>query len=388
MAVGHASLNLHVTSPMAVDACRRIQVFAIDTIFHNSKTPVVGREQAIERHVKSRLRPHGLIASRGTREIWLALYPDANLLDIAGPVQVFATAAEQAAQRNPSAPVAYRFRLFSQDGGLLRTSSGVEIQTEAFCLPIRRQRVTLVVVGGHGSDAATKDVRLLDWLRALAPFAERIASVCTGVFLLAAAGLLDGRRVATHWDYCRQLATRFPQVRVEAEAIYVEDKEFWTSAGVTSGLDMALALVERDLGHELASLTARRLVFYLRRPGTQSQFSVPLVAQTAHKSRLSALTDWIVTHPERAHAIQQMAARAAMSHRTLYRVFREELQMTPNEFVEQVRLETAKRLLVEGHDTIARIASKSGFGSRARMRAIFDRRLRVSPTQYRERFGL
>jgi transcriptional regulator GlxA family with amidase domain len=302
-------------------------------------------------------------------------------------VQVFATAAEQAAQRDPSNALAYRVRLFSRGGGLLRTSSGVEIQTEAFYLPSPRQRITLIAVGGHGSDAAMQDIRLLDWLRALAPLVERVASVCTGAFLLAAAGLLDGRRVATHWDYCHRLAVRFPQVRVEAEAIYIEDRGLWTSAGVTSGLDMALALVERDLGHELASLTARRLVFYLRRPGTQSQFSVPLIAQTAHKSRLSALTDWIVTHPERPHAIQQMAARAAMSQRTLYRAFRDELHMTPNAFVELVRLESAKRLLVEGHDPLTRVASKSGLGSRARMRAIFGRRLKLSPTQYRERFG-
>jgi transcriptional regulator GlxA family with amidase domain len=329
-----------------------------------------------------------MVASRGTRDIWLVLYPGANLLDAAGPVQVFATAAEQATLRWPSAPVAYRFRLFSRDGGLLRTSSGVEIQTEAFCLPARRQRVTLIAVGGHGSDAAMQDIRLLEWLRALAPVAERVASVCTEVFLLAAAGLLDGRRVATHWDYCALLATRFPQVRVEAEAIYVEDRGLWTSAGVTSGLDMALALIEHDLGHELASLTARRLVFYLRRPGTQSQFSVPLIAQTADKNRLSALTDWIVAHPDHPHAVRQMAARAAMSQRTLYRVFRDELQMTPNEFLEQVRLETAKRLLVEGHDSLDRIAFKSGLGSRSRMRAVFDRRMRISPTQYRERFGL
>lgn len=329
-----------------------------------------------------------MAAGRGARDIWLVLYPGANLLDVAGPVQVFATAAEQGTLRNPATSPAYRIRLFSREGGLLRTSSGVDIQTEAFSLPVRRSRITLIVAGGHGSDAAMKDIRLLEWLRALAPVAERVASVCTGVFLLAAAGLLAGRRVATHWDYCRRLAKRFPQLRVEAEAIYVEDGGFWTSAGVTSGLDMALALVERDLGHELASLTARRLVFYLRRPGTQSQFSVPLIAQTAHKSRLSALTDWIVTHPERAHAIPQMAARVAMSRRTLYRAFRDELQMTPNEFIQQVRLETAKRLLVEGQDTLERIASKSGLGSRARMRAIFDRRLRLSPTQYRERFGL
>jgi transcriptional regulator GlxA family with amidase domain len=321
-----------------------------------------------------------------TRDIWLVLYPGANLLDVSGPVQVFATAAEQAAQQ--SSGVAYRFRLFSQNGGLLRTSCGVDVQTEPFCLPVDGQRITLIVAGGHGADAAVRDTGLLEWLRILAPAAERVTSVCTGVFLLAAAGVVDGRRVATHWDYCRRLALQFPQVRVEAEAIYVEDGRFWTSAGVTSGLDMALALVERDLGHALASLTARRLVFYLRRPGTQSQFSVPLVAQTARKSRLSALTDWIVTHPERPHSIRLMAAKAAMSQRTLYRVFRDQLRMTPNEFVEQVRFEIAKQLLVEGHDSLDRIASKSGLGSRARMRAIFGRRLRISPTQYRERFGV
>jgi transcriptional regulator GlxA family with amidase domain len=343
---------------------------------------------AIKRHRQSRSTAHSSVATRETRDIWLLLYPEANLLDIAGPVQVFATAAEQAASRWPSAPVAYRIRLFSREGGLLRTSSGVEIQTDSFCLPACGQRVTLIAAGGHGSDLAMQDSRLLEWLRALAPLAERVASVCTGAFLLAAAGLLDGRRVATHWDYCGRLAARFPQVGVDAQSIYVEDTGFWTSAGVTSGLDMALALVERDLGHELASLTARRLVFYLRRPGTQSQFSIPLIAQTADKHRLSPLTDWIVAHPGHAHAVPQMAASVAMSQRTLYRVFREELQMTPTEFVEQVRLETAKRLLVEGNDTVDRIAFKSGFGLRSRMCAVFQRRLRISPTQYRERFGL
>jgi len=328
-----------------------------------------------------------LEASRGTRDIWSVLYSGANLLDIAGPLQVFATAAEQAFLHRPSTPVAYRVRLLSRDGGLVRTSSGVEIQTERFRLPARRQRVTLIAAGGHGSDAAMQDTRLLEWLRELARGAERMASVCTGAFLLAAAGLLDGRRVTTHWDYCGRLATQFPRVKVEPEAIYIEDRGLWTSAGVTSGLDMALALVERDLGHKLASLTARRLVFYLRRPGTQSQFSIPLIAQTADKHRLSALTDWILAHPDYPHAVEHMAARAAMSQRTLYRVFRDELQMTPNDFVERIRLETAKRLLVEGNDSLERIAFKSGLGSRSRMCALFHRRLQTSPTQYRERFG-
>jgi transcriptional regulator GlxA family with amidase domain len=254
-------------------------------------------------------------------------------------------------------------------------------------VPAPGQRITLIVAGGHGSDAATQDTALLEWLRVLAPVSERVASVCTGAFLLAAAGLLEGRRAATHWDHCAQLATRFPRVKVEAEAIYVEDRGLWTSAGVTSGLDMALALIERDLGYELASLTARRLVFYLRRPGTQSQFSVPLIAQTTDKHRLSAVTDWIVAHPDHPHTVRQMSARAAMSLRTFYRVFREELQMTPNEFVEHVRLETAKRLLVEGNATLDRIAFKSGLGSRSRICALFHRRLQTSPTQYRERFG-
>lgn len=348
---------------------------------------LVAKGEAIKRHRLSKSTAHRAVASRETRHIWLLLYPGANLLDIAGPLQVFATATEQAILPCPSAP-AYAIRLFSREGGLLRTSSGVEIQTESFCLPAAGQHITLIAAGGHGSDLAMQDSRLLEWLRALAPLAERVASVCTGAFLLAAAGLLDGRRAATHWDYCGRLAARFPQVRVDAESIYVEDRGFWTSAGVTSGLDMALALVERDLGHELASLTARRLVFYLRRPGTQSQFSVPLIAQTVDNHRLLPLIDWIVANPDRPHSIQQMVARAAMSQRTLYRVFRDELQMTPNEFVDQIRLETAKRLLVEGNATLDRIAFESGLGSRSRMCAVFQRRLQISPTQYRERFGL
>lgn len=179
----------------------------------------------------------------------------------------------------------------------------------------------------------------------------------------------------------------FPSVQVEPDAIYVEDQGFWTSAGVTCGLDMALALVKRDLGHEIASMTARRLVCYLRRPGGQSQFSVPLLAQEAEKSRLRALTHWIMAHPDQPHAVQHLAAKAAMSPRNLYRFFREELDLTPTEFVEQTRLEIAKRLLEQSEDSVALIARKAGFGTAARMRAAFDRRLRISPLQFRARFA-
>jgi transcriptional regulator GlxA family with amidase domain len=325
--------------------------------------------------------------SDALREIWLALYPDANLLDVTGPAQVFCTAQEQAALQQPTARPAYRIRLLSLEGGPIRTSAGVELQTEPLALPRADQRVTLVVCGGHGSEAAMEDVRLLQWLKAAAPLAERVASVCTGVFVLAAAGLLEGRRVATHWDHCSRLQQRFPRVHVDPDAIYIEDRGYWTSAGVTSGLDLALALIKSDLGHELAGITARRLVFYLHRPGGQSQFSTQLLAQELEGSRIRAVAGWIVAHPGRPHLIEDLAAIAAMSPRTMYRLFREELGQTPAEFVEHVRLENAKRLLEHSQDNVDSIARKSGFGDSARMRAAFGRRLQVSPLQYRARFA-
>jgi transcriptional regulator GlxA family with amidase domain len=325
--------------------------------------------------------------SRAIRQVWFVLYPDANLLDATGPAQVFCTATEQAALLQASAAPAYRTRLFSCDGGPIRTSSGVDLQTEALGLPLCDDCVTLVACGGHGANAAMQDQRLMQWLNAVAARAERVASVCSGAFLLAAAGLLEGRRVVTHWDYCEQLSRQFPGVQVEPDAIYVEDRGFWTSAGVTSGLDMALALVKRDLGHQIASITARRLVFYLRRPGGQSQFSTQLLAQETEQGRMRTLARWITAHPDHSHSVEDLAARAAMSPRNLYRFFREELGRTPAEFVEQIRLELARRLLEQSAEPISAVARKAGFGTAARMRAVFDRRLHVSPLQYRARFA-
>jgi transcriptional regulator GlxA family with amidase domain len=336
---------------------------------------------------RNRYAQAGPRASASTREVWFVVYPNANLLDATGPAQVFCTASEQAARINPSDQPAYRIRLLSRGGGLIRTSSGIELQTEPLDLPRRHRAVTLVACGGYGSEAAMHDPQLLTWLKAAAPMAQRVGSVCTGAFLLAAAGLLEGRRAVTHWEYCDQLATLFPNVKVEYDAIYVEDGGYWTSAGVTAGLDMAIAMLKRDRGHELAKITARRLVLYLRRAGGQSQFSAQLLAQEAEGTRLRRLTDWISAHPDLPHTITTLAAKAHMSSRSLYRFFEQELGKTPAQFVEQVRLDSAKRMLEQTQDGIDLIARRAGFGTSSRMRAVFVRRLRISPLDYQARLN-
>ena len=318
------------------------------------------------------------------RRVGFVVYDGANVLDLAGPMQVFATASEQSEQFGGSP--SYEVRILSVAGGPIRCSAGPAMESE----PIDRfepgELDTLLVVGGHGAFQAAADVRLLEWLRRQGPRCRRIGSICTGTFVLAAAGLMQGRRVVTHWDYIERFQASFPHVSVESDAIYLEDGPFWTSAGVTAGLDMALALVERDHGHALALRTARRLVFYLHRPGGQAQFSVHLEARSVRSARLQKVVDRILERPTAKLGIESLARLAAMSTRTFLRSFQRELSMTPAEFIRRSRLETARRLLEQSRDAVEQVSIKAGFGSPAAMRRAFQTQLKISPRAYRERF--
>jgi transcriptional regulator GlxA family with amidase domain len=320
------------------------------------------------------------------RRVGFVVYDGANILDLAGPMQVFATASEQAEQFGGGR--SYEVRILSAAGGPVRCSAGPAMESE----PIDRFEPgaldTLLVVGGHGAFEAAADPRLLDWLRRQGLKCRRMGSICTGTFVLAAAGLMQGRRVVTHWDYIERFQASFPHLRIESDAIYCEDGPFWTSAGVTAGLDMALALVERDLGHALALRTARRLVFYLHRPGGQAQFSVHLEARSVRSARLQKVVDRILERPSAKLGIDSLARLAAMSKRTFLRSFQRELSMTPAEFIRRSRLETARRLLEQSKDGVEQVSVKSGFSSRAAMRRAFQSQLKVSPQAYRERFRL
>jgi transcriptional regulator GlxA family with amidase domain len=251
---------------------------------------------------------------------------------------------------------------------------------------VRTHVDTLLVAGGRGARRAAQDPALLSWLTRIAPRVRRLGSVCTGSFILAAAGLLDGKRATTHWASCETLATMHPRVHVEPDPIFVRDGRLCTSAGVTAGMDLALSLVEEDFGRQVALGVARQLVMFLQRPGGQSQFSSQLSTQAADREPLRELVEWIADHLTEDLSVASLAERAAMSPRHFARVFASELNMTPARFVELQRVEAARRRLEESSDALERVAATCGFGGAEVMRRAFVRSIRVSPSDYRSRF--
>src|SRR5579864_6106805 len=251
----------------------------------------------------------------GSRVVEVLAYPFVKLLDVTGPIQVFASANAYTAQAGEAMP--YAIRIVAKSGKSVETSAGIEFTVHPLST-IDAALDTLVIAGGEGVDAAATDTVLIDWLRERARRARRTASVCTGAFLLAASGMLDGRRAVTHWAFCAELARRFPAVRVEPDPIFVQDGTVWTSAGVTAGIDLALALVEQDLGRAAALAVARDLVVFLKRPGGQAQFSEFLSLQAA-EDRFGALHDWISNHLGDDLSLPVLARQAGMSERSFSR---------------------------------------------------------------------
>ncbi len=315
------------------------------------------------------------------RTIGVIAYDESEILDVTGPVSVFANASHALGARG-----GYRVHVLARERGAVRTSSGVALMADRALARAPREIDTLIVPGGEGTRAACADAVLIEQLRRLATRARRVASVCSGAFLLAQAGLLDGRRATTHWAYADQLQRAFPAVRVEPDAIFVRDEPYWTSAGVTAGLDLALALVEADWGNELALTLARHLVFYVKRPGGQSQYSVPLATQQATRPALERLRQHVIEHPQADLSLGALAARAHVSERHLRRLFQRELALTPREFVQRARLEQAQRLLSESPASLRDIARRCGYGSADALARRFEARFGVSPSAWRERF--
>ncbi len=245
---------------------------------------------------------------------------------------------------------------------------------------------TLLVAGGIGTRRAVADAALLAWLRRIAPRVRRLGSVCSGTFVLAEAGLLDGRRATSHWSVCTALAARYPAIRVEPDRIFVRDGALYSSAGITAGMDLALALVEEDLGRDVALRTARQLVMFLKRPGGQSQFSAQLALQAADREPLRELQTWVADHPGADCSVGALARRVAMSPRNFARVFIREVGVTPARFVERTRVEAARRRLEDSTDGVEAVAAACGFGCAESMRRAFLRNLGVAPSAYRGRF--
>jgi transcriptional regulator GlxA family with amidase domain len=319
------------------------------------------------------------------RTIAILAYEGVQSLDVTGPLEVFSGARDLIAFAGRPER-SYETVIVSRDGAALSSSSGLRIVPHASIDELPRPVDTLIVTGGYGQVAAGEDPELIEWIARASASARRTASVCTGAFLLARAGLLEGRRATTHWAAAPELQRLYPSIEVDADPIFVRDGSIWTSAGVTAGMDLALALVEQDLDREAALTIARRLVLFLRRPGNQSQFSATLTSQEPAREPLREVRREVLEDIAGCHTVEAMATRAHMSPRHFARAFRAETGVTPARYVERVRLEAARRRLEDGSASIATVASDCGFGTAETMRRVFLRALEVSPAEYRRRF--
>jgi transcriptional regulator GlxA family with amidase domain len=319
------------------------------------------------------------------RSIAILVYPGVQSLDVTGPLEVFASA-QNVLERSGRSAFGYRIQLVAASPEPIRTSSGLMIVPHATLDEVSEPLDTLIVAGGSGRAQASTDHDLLEWIVRTSAGARRTASVCTGSFLLAAAGLLDGRRATTHWAFAAELQRVHPEVEVDPEPIFVRDGTVWTSAGVTAGMDLALALVEDDHDREIALTIARHLVLFLRRPGSQSQFSATLVSQQPAREPLREIQRMVLEDVAGEHTVEAMASRANLSARHFARAFTAETGVTPARYVERVRLEAARRRLEETSEPIATVARTCGFGTDETMRRAFLRVLQVAPAEYRRRF--
>ena len=320
------------------------------------------------------------------RLIVIVLFPQIDLLDVTGPAEVFSLL-----QREMSSPTGYRVLLAAQTLDAITTSAGVRILPDiTFHEVVQKSIDTLIVPGAvevdsAGRTQAVKDPQVVEWVRRLAERTRRITSVCVGAHLLAAAGLLEGKRATTHWSTAQQLAAEHPGITVDADPIFIRDGNIWTGAGLTACLDLALALVADDFGNALALKVARQLVMFLKRPGGQSQFSV-LLAPLSTTRRMDALRNYIIQNIAKTITIEALAEQIHVSERQLMRVFKTELGMTPAAYIEAARVEVARQQLETSDDPLDRIAVTCGFNTSDTLARAFRRKLNTTPTEYRSRF--
>lgn len=302
-------------------------------------------------------------------------------LDVVGPADAFAQAGQVRGAR-----VAYRVTLLGTEPGPITAASGIRMLPDRLIGEVREPFDTLLVAGSPDFEEGSRDPELLRWIAGIAPRTRRIGSICNGAFVLAAAGLLDGRRATTHWQFAKHLAEMYPKAHVEPDRIFVRDGNIYSSAGVTAGIDLVLALIEQDCGSAVSLAVARALVVFLRRPGGQSQFSVHLQARLTEHAHLGQVLDFVLDNLSADLSVAQIARRAGVSERSLTRLFHDELRTSPGRFVEVARVEAARGLLEAGHLTIQQIAYRCGFGSTDTMRRAFLRHLQTAPGDYRRRF--
>lgn len=324
------------------------------------------------------------MTNKKTCRVVLLAYDQMNLLDLSGPLQTLSTANRSLGSATAAL---YETIVASVDGGLIHTSAGLSVITVSLASLDHLKIDTVIAAGGCKGETYFAPPALAQWIADRAPNLRRLCSVCTGAFLLAAAGVLDGRTISTHWDWVDRLRKQYPTIRIDSDKIYIRDGSIWTSAGVTAGIDLTLALIEDDYGHAIAINTARQLVMFIKRSGGQSQFSVPLSAQSADLGRFTELHAWIAAHLQGDLRVERLAEHVGMSPRTFARIYTERLGRTPAKTVEAMRLESACRALEESDRPLKAIALAAGYMEEQTLRRVFQRQLGVTPNQYRSRFA-
>ncbi|UZR28456.1 GlxA family transcriptional regulator [Methylococcus mesophilus] len=318
------------------------------------------------------------------KTIAMLAYQGAEMLDVVGPLDVFAAA--NALFRNFGLPEPYQIYILANQAGMFSTSSGMKLFADAGWQDWHMDTDTLFIAGTQNYQEINHSLPAIQWIKSMASRVRRLASVCTGAFLLAEAGLLDGRRATTHWLACNLFAKRYPEVNLQVDAIFIKEGFIYSSAGVTAGMDLALALVEEDLGREVSLEIARLLVVFLKRPGGQTQFSAKLRAQSVTHSRLKPMLEWLFDNLDKPVTVADMATEAAMSARNFSRLFMKETGLTPAKFLEKTRLEAAIVVMDQKNLPIKSIAKRCGFSNIDHFRRAFQRQYGVSPQDFRDRF--
>ncbi len=321
-----------------------------------------------------------------SKRVVMIVYPDAQVLDITGPTEVFSIANRYLQLHYPNAPKPYKIEWWAKRRGVVAMSSGLELNIQRSYRDDFSSIDTLMVPGGRGLEKAMNDRGLIDFLQNTASSVRRIASVCTGTFLLAKAGLLADKKVTTHWGAAQDLQQQFPELRVEADALYIKQGNTYTSAGVTAGIDLALSLIEEDLGKSIVSHVAKQLVVFLHRPGNQAQFSNVLKQQSSLPGDMSDFHDWLLANLEKAITVETMASQCSLSPRHFARRFAHCMRTTPAKYLESLRVDQARMLLEDGQTSLKTVAYSCGFHSVEQLRRSFSRLLGVTPSDYQMRF--
>jgi transcriptional regulator GlxA family with amidase domain len=331
---------------------------------------------------------HKLAGEMKVRRIAFVAFDGMEIIDLTGPMDVFAYADQGLRLMGLTQEAVYPTQVLAKQPGPVLTGCGLRILADGAYGEIRDDIDTLIILGTPNVKALFADPSLQEWVHAMSTRVRWLVAICTGTFLLAKIGLLNGRGATTHWAYCDRLVSDYPQVSVERDRIFLRDGPISTSGGVTAGIDLALSLVEEDWGQEHALWVARFMVMFMKRPGGQSQFSGYLISESTKNTDLRQLQRWIMDHPSEDLSVESLAARVAMSARNFARVFQAETGMTPAKFVEKARVDAARHLMGVTDDRIEQVAVTAGFGDSERMRRAFIRHLGISPHDYRSRFGL